>query len=104
MYEESFQRGLALAGALNELTSQKVKLQKIKEKVDEFVEEFPKFKPFFKEMLDDTIEYKALGEWSSLASFAVGILKDLMDLKHKDTIKRKADCLELKDILKDLPA
>ena len=66
------------------------------------MEEYPKFKPFFKEMLDENIEYKSLGEWSALASFAVIILKDLMELKHKDTIKRKADCLELKDILKDL--
>ena len=82
----------------------KNRLETIQADVDNFTEKYPHFKPFFKDILSKQVTHKVLEEYSELLSFSQKILKELLVLKHKDQLKRKADCLELIDLLKNVSA
>ena len=100
--DQSFHKMEAFISAGEEVKKMKIRMETVQTDVDDFIEKYPDFKPFFKDILSENITHKALEDYSELLTFSQKILKELLVLKHKDQIKRKADCMELIDLLKNV--
>ena len=100
--DQSFQKEDAFINASVEVKSMKSRMDAVQRDVTIFTDKFPDFKPFFKEILAEETSHKALEDYSELITFSQKILKELLVLKHKDQIKRKADCMELIDLLRNV--